>query len=499
MHYSLKQLAVLMVILLIGVTMGSSVIGYYFLQQYYHTEEERHEALAHSRLEQVATLIGNQVKFYQGVLDEVVARNAASDLLSFGDDKQVEKWALQVRSLLPGAFGLALARADGRIVGDPLVQRIGDACQADLSHFIHHEAMHYPPVHLHVSGLEHFDLFAHIPGAGPEDEGTLTISFRLDSLQRMLQQSLSNSDALALVDYEGREMARAGSNNGHKTQSYETAVPGTDWKIRLQTRPAPHAGVFRKMVALNLVMLAVVVGIIVLSTRRFSQLIRHDVRQIHQRLNALVNGDFDIELKAPSIREVAAITPDIDRLTHKIKEQTEKLREQTLSDPLTGLPNRRHFDVMMKHLFGLSRRRMPAVLLLIDVNKFKTVNDTLGHKSGDQILRNVGEFLRRTTRSSDEIARIGGDEFTVILQDIDIKQVRLWLDNFIRRYDGDIDVTGKGQPSEDCCTISIGVAPIDAKIFHTEGDVMHAADQAMYQAKSEHSGRSRYRLSDSMA
>ena len=496
MHYSLKQLAVLMVILLVAVTVGSSVIGYYLLQQYYHTEENRHEALAHSRLEQVAALVGNQVQFYQGVLEEVVARNAASDLLSFGDDKEVEKWALQVRSLLPGAFGLALARADGRIVGDPMVQRIGEACQADLSHFVRHETSHYPPFHLNIRGLEHFDLFARIPGTSPDDEGILTISFRLDNLQRMMQQSLSSTDMLTLVDYNGRDVVEAGSNDGDKTETFEADIPGTSWKMRMQTTPEPHASVFRKMVTLNLAMLLVVIGIITLSTRRFSHLIRNDVRQIHQRLNALLNGDFDVELRAPSIREVAAITPDIDRLTHTIKEQTEQLRAQSLSDPLTALPNRRHFDIMMKHLFGLSRRRMPAILLLIDVNKFKTVNDTLGHKSGDQVLKNLGEFLRRSTRSSDEIARIGGDEFTVILQDIDVGRVTEWVENFIKRYDEHIEVAGKPPPTQDCCTLSIGVAPIDAKIYHTEGDVMHAADQAMYKAKSENSGHSRYRLSE---
>jgi diguanylate cyclase (GGDEF)-like protein/PAS domain S-box-containing protein len=98
-----------------------------------------------------------------------------------------------------------------------------------------------------------------------------------------------------------------------------------------------------------------------------------------------------------------------------------KLHEQELDrfahyDPLTGLPNRRQFQDQLQHELQLAQRTEGEVaLILIDLDRFKEVNDTLGHDTGDRLLEDVGKRLQACVRESDSIARIGGDEFVVVM------------------------------------------------------------------------------------
>lgn len=102
--------------------------------------------------------------------------------------------------------------------------------------------------------------------------------------------------------------------------------------------------------------------------------------------------------------------------THKALEETQELAK---TDPLTGLANRRGLDAVVANALALPPlmlRKVPHTLMLIDLDDFKQVNDTYGHLTGDQLLKDMGQLLRAHTRSLDTVARIGGDEFVVLLQ-----------------------------------------------------------------------------------
>jgi diguanylate cyclase (GGDEF)-like protein len=102
-----------------------------------------------------------------------------------------------------------------------------------------------------------------------------------------------------------------------------------------------------------------------------------------------------------------------------LEEQTRRLEEDAMHDPLTGLPNRRLFDDRLLQALSRARRTgLSAAVFVIDLDNFKIINDTHGHRTGDLVLARAGQVLKAKIRSSDTLARCGGDEFSVIVNDL---------------------------------------------------------------------------------
>jgi diguanylate cyclase (GGDEF)-like protein len=113
---------------------------------------------------------------------------------------------------------------------------------------------------------------------------------------------------------------------------------------------------------------------------------------------------------------------EVESLRAQLKRQEETiaaLRRDVMTDPLTGLLNRRAFDREMARTQAVAKRYgRQSALLVIDLNSFKAINDELGHQAGDDVLRHVANVLRQNTRATDIVARVGGDEFCIILNEV---------------------------------------------------------------------------------
>lgn len=159
-----------------------------------------------------------------------------------------------------------------------------------------------------------------------------------------------------------------------------------------------------------------------------------------------------------------------------------QLIELSLSDGLTGLRNRRAFDEALPAQFELARRyQRPLSLAIIDVDHFKIMNDTFGHQAGDRVLRDVGGILESTTRRVDFVARVGGEEFAILLPETALFEALLFGEK-IRA-----NVAAVDRPHR--VTISIGVASMPHSEVNTANELLYAADQALYRAKNR--GRNR--------
>jgi diguanylate cyclase (GGDEF)-like protein/PAS domain S-box-containing protein len=159
----------------------------------------------------------------------------------------------------------------------------------------------------------------------------------------------------------------------------------------------------------------------------------------------------------------------------------ERLTDQTLHDPLTGLANRVLFADRLAHAVERSRRsRERIAVLFIDLDRFKSVNDSLGHAAGDELLRQAAERMRRAVRPADTIARLGGDEFTVLCEDLGAINDAGWVaDRLSDTLERPFDLFG----AEMSIGVSIGIAVADA---HDSAEtVLAKADAAMYRAKND--------------
>lgn len=162
-----------------------------------------------------------------------------------------------------------------------------------------------------------------------------------------------------------------------------------------------------------------------------------------------------------------------------------RLREaqrQSLTDPLTGLYNRRSLDRMLEREVLLAgRHRTPLTVVVIDVDRFKEVNDRLGHDVGDELLRLIASVLTGTLRRSDLAFRMGGDEFVVLLPQTTTGSALAAMEK-VRRNVADVDLS-LARMSGMVPTLSIGLAEYWRGAKGSE--LLRAADEALYTAKRE--------------
>ena len=165
---------------------------------------------------------------------------------------------------------------------------------------------------------------------------------------------------------------------------------------------------------------------------------------------------------------------------HQKARMVAQLRELALIDELTGLHNRRGLFVLAEKQLQIARRTgRTDVLLFIDLDGMKRINDELGHEAGDAALRRTAEVLRAAFRTSDIIARLGGDEFVVLCPDTALAAVPTLLAG-LERHVGDANA-GAAVPWK--LSLSVGTAAVDPQSPLTLDEVIRSADAAMYQDK----------------
>jgi diguanylate cyclase (GGDEF)-like protein/PAS domain S-box-containing protein len=179
-------------------------------------------------------------------------------------------------------------------------------------------------------------------------------------------------------------------------------------------------------------------------------------------------------LDEPTVNALVLNTRDVtDR-----RRLEDELRERALHDTLTGLPNRALFLERAQHALD-HRELRPLVVCFLDLDDFKSVNDTLGHSAGDELLCAMGDRLAACLRPDDTVARFGGDEFAILLEDTDLATALLIVERILASTSSPMSLSG----TQVAIHTSIGLASSDGR--HTTPDQLLAeADTAMYVAKA---------------
>ena len=208
-----------------------------------------------------------------------------------------------------------------------------------------------------------------------------------------------------------------------------------------------------------------------------SEAVENKVQQASDAL-AAVNQALGAEVKERHALE--------DQLATVI-EKGEAARHDAIHDPLTGLPNRMLLNDRLEHGVEQAKRhsRILAVMFM-DLDNFKTINDSYGHDAGDSVLQAVAERLKENTRGEDTVSRLGGDEFVFLLAEIqDEKDITVITEKIINAIQVPCHIASRDliiNPS-----IGIAIFPKDGT---TADSLLKAADKAMYEAKRNKSGYS---------
>jgi len=165
-----------------------------------------------------------------------------------------------------------------------------------------------------------------------------------------------------------------------------------------------------------------------------------------------------------------------------LEDQKRQLTQEMLTDGLTGVANRRHFNESITAQFDSAHETgVPLSLLFMDVDHFKKINDTYGHQMGDRVFADLATALKERVPQNAVVARYGGEEFAIVLPQTD-RTAAVQLAESIRQRIRELDIkTDEGQ--QIAVTISIGVAICSCGMFASSDQMIKAADQDIYVAK----------------
>ena len=232
----------------------------------------------------------------------------------------------------------------------------------------------------------------------------------------------------------------------------------------------------------------------------FTKVITRPLRTLRDWSRDVAKGETDYEVKVSThIKEVDYLSYDLEKMRQSLVELAERMQYKAMHDELTGLPNRTlNDDRLDQAVTRAVRENGSFAVLLLDLDRFKDINDTLGHGIGDEVLRVVAERLNSGIRESDTISRIGGDEFCAIVQGTE----RVVAENIALKLASAIEPPFQvnGHTLQVGTSIGIAVFPHDGM---TPELLIQHADIAMYEAKykglkvaSYHEDMNKHRFED---
>ncbi|MFN8526936.1 MAG: EAL domain-containing protein [Chloroflexota bacterium] len=307
------------------------------------------------------------------------------------------------------------------------------------------------------------------------DDGLAASSDQDPELLAVLSAWSPGSDTLDVLDDGLESLARVGVRRDLDQEGTLVAFVSVHDLVR--------AASLRAMV-LGAVGLLLTGGMLVVAAWQ-TRMIATPVATMARVADAITRGDYDQRVAATRVRELNRLSGSINHLATELDAQRSELERRAFFDALTGLPNRALFMDRLERALGRAARRHGYVAaMFLDLDNFKVINDSLGHEAGDELLVALARRLQGCIREDDTLARIGGDEFTVLVDDLDsVENARETAELIARRIAAVLATPLLVQGRETFASTSIGIAVSRASELEA-GPLLRDADLAMYRAKS---------------
>lgn len=270
-------------------------------------------------------------------------------------------------------------------------------------------------------------------------------------------------------------------------------VPGTEWMTVAETPAATAYADIRRL--RNTTILLVLVLLLVVGSLAYGLglLVVLPLERLSRAADQVAGGDLDVEVPVSGGGEVSQLTGVFNDMVRRLREGRAELERLSVTDELTGLANRRHLDDELgRELQRHERHKRALAVLMLDVDRFKDLNDTHGHPAGDAVLRQLAKVLNESTRKGDTVARFGGEEFVVILPETPAAGA-LHLAEKIRAAVADQRFAIDENGGEVRVTVSVGLSRFPDHGGAPEA-LISTADQALYRSKQ--GGRNRVTTAD---
>ncbi|MGH7278964.1 MAG: putative bifunctional diguanylate cyclase/phosphodiesterase [Candidatus Rokuibacteriota bacterium] len=301
---------------------------------------------------------------------------------------------------------------------------------------------------------------------------TLTVDLRA-GIPEVVTPSRDTVDSLHLGGGEYVTLARA--------------VPGREGDV-VAVLQRPLTEVLQPFRRLELTLVALFLGGLVVSVvagLRIARTVGRPLEVLAEGARRIEHGDYAHRVELGQEDELGRLAAAFNNMAHGISEREEQLKHQAYHDGLTGLPNRALFQHMLEQAIASARREKRQLgILLLDLDRFKDVNDTLGHNIGDLILQQVGPRLTAAVREADTVARLGGDECAVLLRALGDPRDALDVVHRIHRALEE-PFTVEGQPIDLSASVGVAFYPDHGEDPTT---LVRHADVAMYVAKRSAAG-----------
>jgi diguanylate cyclase (GGDEF)-like protein len=265
-------------------------------------------------------------------------------------------------------------------------------------------------------------------------------------------------------------------------------VPGTDWMTVSEIPAATGYADIRHL--RNTTVLLVLVLLLVVGSLAYGLglLVVLPLERLSRAAHQVAGGDLDVAVPSSGGGEVSQLTGVFNDMVRRLREGRAELERLTVTDELTGLANRRQLDGELgREVQRSERHKRKFAVLMLDVDRFKTLNDTHGHPAGDAVLRQLALVLTECTRTGDTVGRFGGEEFMVILPETPAAAAEVMGERIRATTEQHRFVVG-GDATAVAVTVSIGVARFPEHGSTPESLVM-VADEALYRSKQ--GGRNR--------